>query len=306
MKKELTYFLPRMLMLIVICLLSTTFLWAAGEEVAVEEGPPESDFISRAEIMRQLQQANIDWKQCKGDAINIAMQSESDIWDMERLELFDLFEELTGIKFNYTIFEEVQLREKTTVDYLTGTGIYDAAMSGIMYLSTYAKADKVQDLRPYIDNPKLTDKEWLNLDDFPKGFRDMGTFNGKILGWPVHLSGQLMYWNKEYFKRYGLDPERGPDNFDELWEFAKKCHHPEDGVYGVALRGLRGGGLNVFAWSSFMKAFGGEWFDKNWEPQLDSKEVIDSIKYYSDLITTYGPPGVANWEWSKIMTAMAE
>jgi ABC-type glycerol-3-phosphate transport system substrate-binding protein len=278
-------------------LLAGAFVWAQA---------PESNYISRADIKSELMEAKINWMAYKGQSINLALQSESDIWDMERLQLFKLFEELTGIKVNYTIFEEEQLREKTTVDFMAGTGIYDAAMSDVMYLAGYAKANKVADLKRYLNDPKLTDIKWFNPDDFPPAFRQMGTFDGKIFGWPLHWSGQMLYWNKVYFKKYGLDPEKGPDNMDQLLAFARKAHHPEDGVYGVALRGLRGGGLNVFAWSSFMRAFGGQWFDKNWKSQINTKPVIDSIKYYSNLITTYGPPGVSNWEWSKIMTGMAE
>lgn len=324
MKRNKVWFLLEVLVVFIICFSITGILWAGGkkeeaapvkkeeaapakEEVApAEEEEAVSEFISREEIISQLKQANIDWQQFKGQAINVALQSESDTWAAEDLGLFKLFEELTGIKLNYTIFEEAQLREKTTVDYMAGTGIYDMAFSGIMYLSAYAKADVVEDLNPFINNPKLTDKAWLDPEDFPEGFRKMAVFDGKLLGWPVHLSGQMLYWNKKYFKKYGLDPEKRPDTMEELWDFAKKCHHPEDGVYGIALRGLRGGGLNVFAWSSFMRAFGGRWFDEKWNPVLDSPEVIESIKFYSDILKNYGPPGVANWEWSKIMTAMAE
>ena len=298
MKRVAIGIFPRLMVVLCVLLLSAVFVCA--------DPAPESNYISRAQIKSELQSANINWMLHKGEAINIALQSESDVWDMERLQLFKVFEELTGIKVNYTIFEEEQLREKTTVDFMAGTGIYDAAMSDVMYLAGYAKANKVQDLQPYVDDPKLTDKKWFNAEDFPAAFRQMGVFNGKTFGWPMGWSGQILYWNKVLFKKYGLDPEKGPANYDQLLAFAKQCNHPEDGVYGIALRGLRGGGLNVFTWSSFMRAFGGQWFDANWKPQLNTKPVIDSIKYYSNLITKYGPPGVSNWEWSKIMTAMSE
>jgi len=322
MKRKTVVLTIVIVLMLALCSTGAALLWAGSkkeeaappkkeaaveEEMAVEgEKEEPSDFITMAEIRRQIDEANIDWMQQKGKAINVALQSESDTWALEELGMLDLFEELTGIKLNYTMFEEAQLREKTTIDYITKTGIYDLAMSDPAYMSSYAKAGVVEDLRPYLNNPQLTDKEWFDPDDFPQGFKDMGTFYGILAGWPMHLSGQMLYWNKKYFEKYGLDPERGPRNMDELRDFAKKCHHPEDGVYGIALRGLRGDGLNVFAWSSFMRAFGGRWFDENWNPQLDSPEVIKSIQFYSDLLKDYGPPGVANWEWSKIMTAMAE
>jgi len=283
------------------CLIGISVI-AAGFVVLASQ-----QYLTHDQVLERCREANIDWRQCAGETINVALQSESDIWALLDLKMLDLFEELTGIKVTYTVFEEAQLREKTTIDYLTGTGIYDVAMSDVMYLRQYAEANAIEDLELYLNDPSLTDTEWFDWpNDFPAGFREMGQIEGRQVGFPMHISGQMLYWNKAYFEKYGLDPENGPDTMEELLEFAAQCHHPEDGVYGIALRGLRGGGLNVFTWSSFMRAFGGEWFNENWEPQLDSPAVIKSIEFYADLIRNYGPPGVANWEWSKIMTAMAE
>lgn len=270
---------------------------------AVEKEP----FIPKEEIINSLQQAQIDWKMAKGEHLMVALQSESDTWEMRDRGMFKLFEEFTGIKLTYDLFEEVQLRQKTTIDLMSGTGIFDVVMMDPMYLRAFTVKNAIENLDTYLNDPKLTDKSWLDWpEDFPKGFSGMGKLDGKQYGFPMHISGQLFYYNKTYFKRYGLDPNRPPKNFQELRQYAAKLDHPSDGIYGIALRGLKGGGLNVFAWSSFLKAFGGKWVDKEWEPQLDSPEAIASIDFYAKLLQDYGPPGVTDWEWSKIMTAMTQ
>ncbi len=67
------------------------------------------------------------------------------------------------------------------------------------------------------------------LADFHKGF--LGNAygrDGKIYGFPFQRSTPILYWNKDMFraagdklKAAGLDPNRAPDNWDELVEYAK-------------------------------------------------------------------------------------
>jgi len=261
--------------------------------------------LSNEEILNQVRTANIDWRQAEGVSIYVAFQSESDTWKWEEYGLVKLFEDLTGINVDYTMFEEAQLREKTTMDILTGTGIFDAYMYDPMYLRAYDRAQGLKDLKVFLNDPSLTDVEWMGWpSDFPADFVAMGSLEDRVLGLPMHMSGQILFYNKKLFEENGLDPEHAPATMEELRDFAAACHHPEEGVYGIALRGLRGAGLNVFAWSSFFKAFGGEWFDENWKPQLDSDEAKESVEFYASVIQDYGPPGVASWEWSKILNAM--
>jgi len=263
--------------------------------------------LSNEEILAQLSEMDIDWGQADGESIYCALQSESDTWKWEEYGLFDLFQELTGIIVDYTMFEEAQLREKTTTDIMTGTGIFDAYMFDPMYMRGYDRASGLQDLNVFLNDPELTDLVGMGWpDDFPADFVAMGSLDDRILGIPMHMSGQILIYNKRIFEENGLDPDQPPTTMQELVEYAAACHHPEDGQYGIALRGQRGAGLNVFSWSSFFKAFGGEWFNEDWEPMLDSAEAIAAVEYYSDLICDYGPPGVASWEWSKILNGLQQ
>ena len=45
---------------------------------------------------------------------------------------------------------------------------------------------------------------------------------GKTWGIPFQRSTIVLYWNKELFKEAGLDPEKGPANWDQMVEYAKK------------------------------------------------------------------------------------
>lgn len=64
------------------------------------------------------------------------------------------------------------------------------------------------------------DKKWL--DGFYKAFMLNSTTDGKIWGVPFQRSTIVLYWNKNLFKEAGLDPDKGPQNWDEMVSFAKK------------------------------------------------------------------------------------
>ena len=43
-----------------------------------------------------------------------------------------------------------------------------------------------------------------------------------------------------------------------------------------------------------VNSYGGQWFDMDWKPQLDSQPWQEAITYYVDLMTKYGPPGAVS------------
>ncbi len=42
-----------------------------------------------------------------------------------------------------------------------------------------------------------------------------------------------LVWRKDIFKEAGLDPERPPKDWDEYYEFARRCTDPAKGTYGI-------------------------------------------------------------------------
>ena len=40
-------------------------------------------------------------------------------------------------------------------------------------------------------------------------------------------------------------------------------------------------------------SFGARWFDEDWRPQFDSEAWANTLNFYMDLMTSYGPPGAS-------------
>jgi sorbitol/mannitol transport system substrate-binding protein len=79
----------------------------------------------------------------------------------------------------------------------------------------------------------------------------------------------------------------------QVKEFAGKVHDPKAGVYGMCLRGKPGWGDNMAFFTTLVNTNGGQWFDMNWKPQLETKPWKDALTFYVDLMKAYGPPGAS-------------
>ena len=64
------------------------------------------------------------------------------------------------------------------------------------------------------------DKQWIG--GFYDSFMQNSQTGGKTWGIPFQRSTIVMYYNKAMFKEAGLDPEKGPANWDDTVAYAKK------------------------------------------------------------------------------------
>ncbi|MDD2717516.1 MAG: extracellular solute-binding protein, partial [Candidatus Wallbacteria bacterium] len=78
-------------------------------------------------------------------------------------------------------------------------------------------AGKIIPLNQFIDQQLDFRKE----DIFPS-FLANNTYDGVIYSMPFNKSTPVMYYNKDLFRKYGLDPEKPPATWDELFEASKK------------------------------------------------------------------------------------
>jgi sn-glycerol 3-phosphate transport system substrate-binding protein len=60
------------------------------------------------------------------------------------------------------------------------------------------------------------------VNNFLEGFMKIARFDGKIWSIPWQRSTPIMYYNKDFYREAGLDPEKPASTWDELAEYAKK------------------------------------------------------------------------------------
>ncbi len=212
--------------------------------------------------------------------ITIATVNNSDMIRMQKLS--PQWEKKTGNKINWVVLEENVLRQRVTTDIATRGGQFD-----ILTIGSY-------------ETPIWGKQNWLlPLDDFPasydyndifKGVRDALSANGKMYAVPFYAESSFTFYRKDLFEKAGLTMPAHP-SYDQIAQFADKLTDKAHEQYGICLRGKAGWGENMAFLDTMVNAFGGQWFDMKWQPQLTSEPWKKALTFYVDLMHRDGPPG---------------
>jgi len=222
------------------------------------------------------------------------------------LQLSDQFHTAyPNIDLSFVMLPENELRARVTTDITTGTGSFDIVQVGTYDTPIFAKNGwlaPVDDLMTA--NPKNVQPNY-NVDDLLKGIRAGLSYDGKMYALPFYGESSMTFYNKKMFAAAGLTMPDEP-TWDQIKQFACALQKPDQQQYGIALRGLPGWGEVMAPLDTVINTFGGKWFDANWQPQLNSKEVHDAVSFYVDLLQKCGVPGAANNGFSESLTLMAQ
>lgn len=198
----------------------------------------------------------------------------------------DEFEKLSGASFQIDYLNENDRRAKSRADAST-IGKYNVYYIDEANVALFAASKWIYPVLDYY--PKEYD-----FADFDPGRQKVATFEGKPYFAPVTGGGDLMVYRKDLLDKVGLKP---PATLDDLIADVKKLHDPDHGVYGIALRGQRGSGANVWRWMPYFKGFGGQWFDGD-KPTFDSDAGVKATQTYLDLFK-YSAPGTKTGSWDE-------
>src|SRR5690606_11819388 len=99
---------------------------------------------------------------------------------------------------------------------------------------------------------------------------------------------------KDLLDAAGIEP---PTTLEEFQDAVVKLTNPDNGIYGIALRGARGSGANVWRWMPYFKANGGEWFVDG-QPAFNSEAAVKATETHLGLLQ-YSPPGTRAGSWDE-------
>ncbi len=197
------------------------------------------------------------------------------------------FEKKWNTKVEIQQFGENDRRAKSRLDASQGTGAYQVYYIDEANVAEYAASKWVLPLLDYM--PK--DFDW---NDFLEGRRAVATIGGTPYFAPFEGGGDLMMYRKDIMAEKGLKP---PKNLDELKTVVAALNSPPT-IYGISLRGRRGSGMNVWRWTPFFRAMGGQWFDGT-KPTFNSDSGVKATQFYLDLMKD-APPGSSTNTWSEV------
>ena len=151
-------------------------------------------------------------------------------WKIAKAELQKRHPE---IKFTFVEegFNYADLRSK----FLTaaaGGNPPDVVQVDIIWLGEYADGGVLTDLTNRL-------QAWSEWPDVVSSFQEGTKWKGKSYGVWLNTDVRIMVYNKKLFRRAGLDPNRPPQDWNELYDIARKITSPP-AHYGYGFPAMKG------------------------------------------------------------------
>ena len=201
-----------------------------------------------------------------------------------------------GIKVKFVTLEEGVLRQRVTTDIATKGGQFDVMTIGMYETPIWGKKGWLQELK--------TDAAY-DANDLLPAMRNGLSVGDKLFAAPFYGESSMLMYRKDLADKAGIKVSDHP-TWTEIKTLADKINDPAHGVYGICLRGKPGWGDNMAFLSTLVNTFGGQWFDMQWKPQLESKPWKEAINFYVDLLKKDGPPGSSANSFNEILALYNE
>ncbi|NEC47937.1 sugar ABC transporter substrate-binding protein [Actinospica acidiphila] len=220
-----------------------------------------------------------------GDAINVLMVNNSQMVELQKLTAAHFTKE-TGIKVNFTVLPENDVRDKISQDFANQAGQYDVATLSNYEIPIYAKNGWLKEMDPYVAEDRAYDQR----DILAPMRQSLTGEDGKLYGQPFYGESSFLMYRKDVFAEKGLTmPER--PTWQQVADLAAQADGARPGMKGICLRGLPGWGEVMAPLTTVVNTFGGTWFDEDWKARLDSPEWNEAVNFYVDLVREHGESG---------------
>ncbi|MFJ8145108.1 ABC transporter substrate-binding protein [Streptomyces sp. NPDC096094] len=235
-----------------------------------------------------------------GNAINVLMVNNPQMAELQKLTA-DHFTEETGIKVNFTVLPENDVRDKISQDFANQAGQYDVATLSNYEIPIYARNEWLRPMDSYVaEDPAYDEKDVLGP------MRESLTGDdGKLYGQPFYGESSFLMYRKDIFEKEGLTMPEHP-TWTQVAELAAELDGAEPDMKGICLRGLPGWGELMAPLTTVVNTFGGTWFDTDWQARLDSPEWEKATKFYVDLVREHGQSGAAQSGFAECLNNMTQ
>src|SRR5262245_60558812 len=195
------------------------------------------------------------------------------------------YETQTGVHINIAEVPYANLFEKELIDLHAHSGAYDLIMLDDPWFPKFASLNVLSDLTPLLQKRGKTDTD----NDFVPASMALCREpyqTGTLLALPYVGNSQLFFYRKDLFQKHNFNE---PATWDDVLAAAKIISEQETNgapgggrTYGYVMRAAQGNAA-VADFMPIFWAFGGEMFDANGQPTVNSPEGIAALKLMIEL-----------------------
>ena len=216
--------------------------------------------------------------------------------------LVDLWNTGHPDKIKLTVIPDNQVVSKLAISVQSGD-VPDLISFDLIYMPDFMRAGLLTDVTDQLKGDP-------NFAKVAPAFTNLATYKDRIYGTGFTPDVSILVYNKELFKKAGLNPDKAPTSLQEVHEDAKKIRALGGDIYGFYMSGACPG-CNIFDISPMMVASGAKMLPASSadEPLSGTgvKEVLQVLHdmWAEDLIpksaqADNGPNFVANFKSGKI------
>lgn len=161
--------------------------------------------------------------------------------------MIDLWNSTHEDKIELTTIPDNQMVTKLATSVQAGD-VPDLVSFDLIFMPDFMRAGFLTDLTAELSADP-------NQAKVAQAFRDLATYEGKLYGTGFTPDVSILLYNKDLFRKAGLDPESPPKTLAQLEEYATKIRASDPNVYGYYFSGSCGG-CNIFTQAPMMWASG--------------------------------------------------
>ena len=192
-------------------------------------------------------------------SINVLMVNNPQMVDLQKLTA-DNFTKQTGIKVNYTVLPENDVRDKISQEFSSQAGQYDVASLSNFEIPIYAKNGWLAPLDDYVAKDPAFDQ----ADILKPMTESLTGEDGKLYGEPFYGESSFLMYRKDVLRRRRASRCPSKPTWQQVADLAAKVDGAQPGMKGICLRGQPGWGEVFAPLTTVVNTFGGTWFDKDW------------------------------------------
>ncbi|WP_432029692.1 ABC transporter substrate-binding protein [Streptomyces sp. 1222.5] len=235
-----------------------------------------------------------------GDSINVLMVNNPQMTELQKLTAAHFTKE-TGIKVNFTVLPENDVRDKISQDFANQAGQYDVATLSNYEIPIYARNGWLHAMNGYV----AADPAYGERDVLKPMRQSLTGDDGKLYGQPFYGESSFLMYRKDVFAAKGLTMPAHP-TWRQVAALAAAADGARPGMKGICLRGLPGWGELMAPLTTVVNTFGGTWFDKDWTARLDSPAFEKATKFYVGLVREHGESGAAQSGFAECLNNMTQ
>ncbi|MCZ4088992.1 ABC transporter substrate-binding protein [Sinorhizobium psoraleae] len=154
----------------------------------------------------------------------------------------------------------------------------DALSLDLIYTPAFAAAGQLEDLTDWA-------KALPYFNSLSPSHVELGTYQDRVYGLPLSVETSIFAWNKDLYKKAGLDPEKAPANWQEIEANAEKIRALGDDTYGFYFSGGGCGGCMIFTFTPLVWGSGADILSADGKTAtLDTPEMRKAVDIYRSMV----------------------